>query len=116
MSRFSIRRPGAPLPDPARADNAVGTSGEDNLDLDREQNLAVRRRSLSLLTSLVRPNRGRFIFTIALVVFSQAARVAGPAIIAFGIDHALPALQDGNSLPLLAAGGTYLLAAVLAAG
>ncbi|MBF4994137.1 ABC transporter ATP-binding protein [Arthrobacter gandavensis] len=111
-----MRRAGAPLPDQAQAGNAVGTSGEDNLDLDREQNRAVRRRSLSLLASLVRPNRGRFIFTIALVVFSQAARVAGPAIIAFGIDHALPALQDGSSLPLLAAGGTYLLAAVLAAG
>ena len=117
MSRFSIRRAGAPLPGPEEPANAgVGTAGEDNLNLDREQNRAVRRRSLSLLTSLVRPNRGRFLFTIALVVFSQAARVAGPAIIAFGIDHALPALQDGSSLPLLAAGGTYLLAAVLAAG
>ena len=117
MNRFSIRRAGAPLPDPGKPDNAgVGTAGEDNLNLDREQNRAVRRRSLSLLASLVRPNRGRFIFTIALVVFSQAARVAGPAIIAFGIDHALPALQEGSSLPLLAAGSTYLLAAVLAAG
>lgn len=116
MSRFSIRRGGAPLPgengSPAAA---TGTAGEDNLNLDRAENQAVRRRSLALLRSLLRPNRGRFILTIVLVVISQAARVAGPAIIAYGIDHALPALRSGSSVPLLLSGGAYLLAAVLAA-
>ncbi|WP_312179712.1 ABC transporter ATP-binding protein [Arthrobacter sp.] len=93
----------------------TGTAGEDNVNLDRAQSQAVRRRSLALLRSLLRPNRGRFILTIILVVISQAARVAGPAIIAYGIDHALPALNDGSSVPLLLSGGAYLLAAILAA-
>ncbi|MCC3281429.1 ABC transporter ATP-binding protein [Arthrobacter caoxuetaonis] len=108
-----MRRGAASVPAESRVPS--GTAGEDNVNLDRSENQAVRRRSLTLLGSLLKPNRGRFILTIALVVISQAARVAGPAIIAFGIDHALPALQAGNSLPLLASGGTYLLAAVLAA-
>ena len=116
MSRFSIRRGGAPLPGEETGPTATtGTAGEDNLALDRAENLAVRRRSLALLRSLLRPNRGRFILTIILVVFSQAARVAGPAIIAYGIDHALPALRGGDSVPLLLSGGAYLLAAVLTA-
>ncbi|MBD7995718.1 ABC transporter ATP-binding protein [Arthrobacter sp. Sa2CUA1] len=93
----------------------AGTAGEDNVNLDRAQSQAVRRRSLALLRSLLRPNRGRFVLTIVLVVLSQAARVAGPAIIAYGIDHALPALRAGSSVPLLLSGGGYLLAAVLAA-
>ena len=42
--------------------------------------------------------------------------MAGPALIAFGIDHALPALRAGDSLPLMLAGAAYLAAAVAAAG
>jgi len=116
VSRFSIRRGGTPLPGNSPGLEAgTGTAGEDNVNLDRAQSQAVRRRSLALLRSLLRPNRGRFILTIILVVISQAARVAGPAIIAYGIDHALPALNDGSSVPLLLSGGAYLLAAILAA-
>ena len=121
MSRFSVRRGGAPVPGDSPGPEArTGTAGEDNVNLDRAESKAVRRRSLTLLRSLLRPNRGRFIFTIILVVVSQAARVAGPAIIAYGIDHALPALSGsggggGSAVPLLLSGGTYLLAAILAA-
>ena len=68
-----------------------GTANEDNAHLSRNESKAVRRRSLTLLGSLIRPVRARFWLTIGAVVLSQAARVAGPALIAFGIDHALPA-------------------------
>ncbi|MBP3035290.1 ABC transporter ATP-binding protein [Arthrobacter sp. zg-ZUI100] len=102
--------------DPAYDASArLGTAGEDAVHLGREENQAVRRRSLALLGSLIRPNRARFIGTVALVVLSQAARVAGPAIIAYGIDHALPQLQAGNNLPLVLSGVTYLVAALLTA-
>ncbi|MGO4493827.1 ABC transporter ATP-binding protein, partial [Arthrobacter sp. 2YAF22_2] len=70
-----------------------GTANEDNAHLSKSDSKAVRRRSLALLGSLIRPVRLRFWLTIAAVVLSQAARVAGPALIAFGIDHALPALR-----------------------
>ncbi|MDE8589120.1 ABC transporter ATP-binding protein [Arthrobacter sp. NQ4] len=95
---------------------SFGTANEDNAHLTKAESRAVRRRSLALLGSLIRPVRVRFWLTIAMVVLSQAARVAGPALIAFGIDHALPALQAGNNLPLVFTGVAYLLAAIATAG
>lgn len=93
-----------------------GTANEDNAHLSRGESKAVRRRSLALLGSLIRPVRLRFWLTIATVVLSQAARVAGPALIGFGIDRALPALQAGDNLPLALTGAAYLAAAVATAG
>ncbi|MEC5179739.1 ABC transporter ATP-binding protein [Arthrobacter sp. CG_A4] len=93
-----------------------GTANEDNAHLTKSESKTVRRRSLALLGSLIRPVRRRFWLTIAAVVLSQAARVAGPALIAFGIDRALPALRAGDNLPLLLAGVAYLAAAVAAGG
>lgn len=93
-----------------------GTSNEDNAHLSKAESKAVRRRSLALLATLIRPVRLRFWLTIATVVLSQAARVAGPALIAFGIDHALPALRAGDNLPLVLTGVAYLLAATATAG
>jgi ATP-binding cassette, subfamily B, bacterial len=95
---------------------AFGTANEDNAHLSKSDSKAVRRRSLALLAALVRPVRLRFWLTVATVVLSQAARVSGPALIAFGIDHALPALRSGNNLPLVLTGIAYLAAAVVAAG
>ncbi|WP_427006253.1 ABC transporter ATP-binding protein [Pseudarthrobacter sp. H2] len=92
-----------------------GTANEDNAHLSRSESKTVRRRSLALLGSLIRPVRRRFWLTIAAVVLSQAARVAGPALIAFGIDRALPALRAGDSLPLVLAGVAYVAAALTTA-
>ncbi|MCO4276752.1 ABC transporter ATP-binding protein/permease [Pseudarthrobacter sp. HLT3-5] len=93
-----------------------GTANEDNTHLSKTDSKTVRRRSLALLATLIRPVRLRFWLTIATVVLSQAARVAGPALIAFGIDHALPSLQAGDNLPLVFTGVAYLLAAIATAG
>jgi ATP-binding cassette, subfamily B, bacterial len=90
----------------------TGVAGEDNVHLDRAASRTVRARSLRLLAALIRPVRGTFILTIALVALAQAARVAGPALIAVGIDHALPALVAGDRLPLTLTGAAYLAAAV----
>ncbi len=93
---------------------STGVRNEDDVVLDRAQSRAVRARSFRLLGSLIRLNRRQFIWTVLLVVISQAARVAGPAIIAFGIDRALPALLAGDPVLLWVGGATYLVAAVLA--
>ena len=95
---------------------SFGTANEDNAHLSKSDSRAVRRRSLALLRSLIRPVRLRFWLTIAMVVLSQAARVAGPALIAFGIDRALPALQAGDNAPLVFTGVAYLMAAIATAG
>ena len=95
---------------------AFGTANEDNAHLSKSDSKAVRRRSLALLASLIRPVGVGFWFTIAPVVLSPAARGPGPALIAFGIDHALPALRAGDNLPLVMTGVAYLAAAVATAG
>lgn len=94
---------------------SIGTADEDSFRLNRADSKAVRARSLRLLRSLIRPVRRKFVLTIFLVLFSQAARVLGPLLIAFGIDRALPALQQGDPAQILFTGGGYVLAAVLTA-
>jgi ATP-binding cassette subfamily B protein len=93
-----------------------GTRDEDNAHLSKSESRTVRRRSLALLGSLIRPVRRRLWLTVAAVVLSQAARVAGPVLIAFGIDRALPALRAGDNFPLVLGGVAYLATAVAAAG
>lgn len=66
---------------------------------------------LALLRSVLRPVRARAAWTVLLVVVAQVAVVAGPALVAYGIDTGLPALRDGRSLPLVLATGGYVLAA-----
>ncbi|WP_309106703.1 ABC transporter ATP-binding protein [Arthrobacter sp.] len=92
-----------------------GTANEDNAFLSKSDSRTVRRRSLALLGSLIRPVRLRFWLTLATVILSQLARVSGPVLIAFGIDHALPALRAGDDLPLILTGVAYLAAAITTA-
>ncbi|WP_461164616.1 ABC transporter ATP-binding protein [Arthrobacter sp. R4-81] len=92
-----------------------GTANEDNAFLSKSDSRTVRRRSLALLGSLIRPVRLRFWLTLATVILSQLARVSGPVLIAFGIDHALPALRAGDNVPLMLTGVAYLAAAITTA-
>ncbi len=68
-----------------------GTANEDNAHLSKSEQQN-RTTAVARPAGLPDPARCgcRFWLTIAMVVLSQAARVAGPALIAFGIDHALP--------------------------
>ena len=93
----------------------LGVEGEERNDLSKEESRQVRRRSLHLLGSLLRPLRMRLALTAVVVVVSTAAQVAGPAIIAFGIDNGLPALLKQDWFPLAAAGVAYLVTGVIGA-
>jgi ATP-binding cassette subfamily B protein len=73
----------------------------------------IRRRSLGLLGTLLKPVTGPAWWTAALVVGSQLAAVAGPALVAYGIDKALPALTAGDARPITLATAGYLAAALL---
>jgi ATP-binding cassette, subfamily B, bacterial len=90
-----------------------GVQGEERDDYTKEESRALRRRSQRLLVELVRPHRWKLSGIAALVVVATGMTVAGPAILAFGIDTALPALQAGDAVPLWAAGAIYIVAAVL---
>ncbi len=81
---------------------------------DAAQARAIRARSVDLLRSLLRPVSGLVWWTVVLVVGSQAAAVAGPALVAYGIDSALPRLRDGHTgWPLGWASGGYVVAALV---
>lgn len=96
--------------------SVVGVEGEERDDYSREESRVIRRRSLRLLGSLLRPLRGRVVVTIAVVVVSTAAQVAGPALIAAGIDLGLPAvLERGDWLPLVLVVAGYLAAGLVGA-
>ena len=92
-----------------------GVSDEDRIDLNKEESKSVKLRSRKLLFSLIVPIRLRLLVSFTLVVFSQAFRAVGPALIAFGIDRALPQAIHSEMTPLFLVVGGYLFAAVATA-
>ncbi|GAA1725283.1 ABC transporter ATP-binding protein [Brachybacterium phenoliresistens] len=81
--------------------------------LSAEENRESRRRTLRLLGELLAPVKGQFAMMSVMVVIAQLAVVAGPRIIAYGIDHALPALVDGDASLTIRAGLLYVGAAIV---
>ena len=55
-----------------------GVAGEDKIELNHDESKAVKLRSRKLLLSLIYPVRGRLLFSLLIVVLSQALRVAFP--------------------------------------
>ena len=92
-----------------------GVEGEERSDFTKAESKQIRLRSLRLLGSLVRPLKARVILTMAVVVVSTAAQVAGPALIAIGIDRGLPALVGGDWMPLALVVIAYLVTGVVGA-
>lgn len=94
----------------------TGTSGEDRSDYTRAESKAIRKRSLRLLGSLVSPVKGQLWLAAIVLVISTAFRVAGPALIAYGIDSALPAAVDElNWLPTIGVVVLYLITGIAGA-
>jgi ATP-binding cassette subfamily B protein len=94
----------------------TGTGGEDRSDYTRDESRHIRRRSLRLLRSLVSPLRAQLILAALVLVVSTALRVLGPALIAYGIDTALPAVLDRMDwLPAIGVFAVYLVSALGAA-
>ncbi|RFU88250.1 ABC transporter ATP-binding protein [Streptomyces triticagri] len=69
----------------------------------------------ALLRSLLAPMRGRVAFAALLLLLQQAAVQAGPLLVAYAIDRAVPALRAGDHGPLIAVGVAFA-ALSLAAG
>ncbi|WP_022878243.1 ABC transporter ATP-binding protein [Microbacterium sp. B19] len=95
------------------ATTVTGTSGEDRSDYTRDESRAIRQRSLRLLGSLVSPLRWQLVLAASVLVVSTALRVAGPALIAIGIDTALPAVVQNNDwMPTILVVAIYLTAGI----
>ncbi len=88
---------------------------DENHEFTKEENRASRQRSFALLRELLAPEKASIALVAIMVVLAQAAVVAGPAILAWGIDHGLPALIEGDALPALGAAGLHAACAILAA-
>lgn len=95
--------------------SGIGVQGEDREDYTRGESKQIRDRSLRLLSSLLRPLWARVTVTIAVVVVSTIAQVAGPALIAYGIDHGLPSIRKSDWMPLGFAVAAYLAAGIAGA-
>lgn len=94
----------------------MGVRGEEREDFTKAESKRLRRRSLALLGSLAAPLKLRLVLLGIVVVVSTAGTVAGPALIAWGIDNALPAVMDQNDwVPAFGVVATYIVVAVLGA-
>ncbi|MDN5382877.1 ABC transporter ATP-binding protein [Streptomyces sp. LB8] len=65
----------------------------------------------ALLRSLLRPLRGRVVLAALLLLLQQAAAQAGPLLVAYAIDRAVPAFRADDHGPLIAVAVGYLLCA-----
>ncbi|MER5197217.1 ABC transporter ATP-binding protein [Streptomyces sp. NPDC002755] len=66
-----------------------------------------------LLRSLLDPMRARVACTALLLLLQQAAVQAGPLLVAYAIDRAVPAFRADDHGPLVAVGVGYLLCALV---
>ncbi|MFV0133537.1 ABC transporter ATP-binding protein [Streptomyces sp. HMX87] len=70
----------------------------------------------ALLRSLLAPMKARVALTTLILLLQQAAVQAGPLLVAYAIDHAVPAFRDRDHGPLIAVGAGYLLCALAGGG
>ncbi|MFF9770783.1 ABC transporter ATP-binding protein [Streptomyces sp. NPDC014636] len=66
----------------------------------------------ALLRSLLAPMKGRAALTALLLLLQQAVMQAGPLLVAYAIDTAVPAFRDDRHGPLVAVAAGYLLCAL----
>ena len=95
------------------AQTAPGRRDDEQRDLTPEEAKASRKRSMALLGELISPVKGQFVVMALMVVVAQLAVVAGPAIIAWGIDHGIPALMEGDGGPALQAAALHIASALV---
>ncbi|MEY4301454.1 MAG: hypothetical protein RJA30_605 [Actinomycetota bacterium] len=92
-----------------------GVNNEEKSDLNKAESREIRRRSLRLLQELVRPLYKRISLGLLVVTVATFMRVVGPALIAIGIDKALPSALKNDWQPLWFVTGGYVSAAIIAA-
>ncbi|WP_225634857.1 ABC transporter ATP-binding protein [Streptomyces solaniscabiei] len=107
-----ITSPPAPgeAEDPARSQGAEHTGD----DFDRDVLPSPPGATAALLRSLLAPLRVRVAVTVLLLLLQQAAVQAGPLLVAYAIDRAVPAFRDHDHGPLIAVGAGYLLCSLTA--
>jgi ATP-binding cassette, subfamily B, bacterial len=83
----------------AAAWRGVAAEGAD--DLSDEVTIRLRQRSRRLLASLLRPHRRAVWVAVVLLLVQNAAAMAGPYLVAVGIDRGIPPLRAGHPATVL---------------
>ncbi|MEU0028449.1 ABC transporter ATP-binding protein [Streptomyces sp. NPDC006335] len=108
----------APTTSAPTADEEPGRPGPQGTDdaFDHDRLPAPPGATALLLRSLLAPMKARVTVTTLLLLLQQAAVQAGPLLVAYAIDHAVPAFRDHDHGPLIAVGAGYLLCALASGG
>ncbi|MFJ8903026.1 ABC transporter ATP-binding protein [Streptomyces sp. NPDC102351] len=101
---------------PVRDEDDDRTSKESGDPFDRDVLPTPPGATGTLLRSLLAPMRGRVAVTTLLLLLQQAAVQAGPLLVAYAIDRAVPAFRADDHGPLIAVAAGYLLCASAAGG
>ncbi|WP_448318144.1 ABC transporter ATP-binding protein [Streptomyces sp. CO7] len=104
-------RPGEP--DDLTAAAAAQDAGN---DFDRDVLPTPPGATAGLLRSLLAPLRGRVALAVVLLLLQQAAVQAGPLLVAYAIDTAVPAFRVSDHGPLLLVAVAYLITAASSGG
>ncbi|CAM5461078.1 ABC transporter ATP-binding protein [Streptomyces griseomycini] len=99
---------------PARDKDDDRSPEETGDPFDRDVLPAPAGATGALLRSLLSPLRGRVVATALLLMLQQAAVQAGPLLVAYAIDRAVPAFRADDRGPLIAVAVGYLLCAAAA--
>ncbi|MGW2949673.1 ABC transporter ATP-binding protein [Streptomyces eurythermus] len=99
-------------PDRSRDPDARGGAGGRDDAFDRDVLPAPPGATTALLRSLLAPMKARVAVTTLLLLLQQAAVQAGPLLVAYAIDTAVPAFRHDRGGPLIAVGAGYLLCAL----
>ncbi|MFJ6559653.1 ABC transporter ATP-binding protein [Streptomyces sp. NPDC091412] len=103
----------ATKPVPATGDEQDPPRPEDTGDpFDRDVLPTPPGATSALLRSLLAPMKARVAGTTLLLLLQQAAVQAGPLLVAYAIDAAVPAFRDHDRGPLVAVAVGYLLCAL----
>ncbi|MET9410916.1 ATP-binding cassette domain-containing protein [Streptomyces sp. NPDC002935] len=104
-------------PDDGRRKDRAGREPEPHTDpFDRDTLPTPPGATATLLRSLLAPLRARVVVTTVLLLLQQAAVQAGPLLVAFAIDRAVPAFRQDDHGPLIAVGVAYLLCSAASGG
>ncbi|MFF7138322.1 ABC transporter ATP-binding protein [Streptomyces sp. NPDC008196] len=108
----------APTTSAPTADEEPGLPGPKDGDdaFDHDRLPAPPNSTALLLRSLLAPMKARVAVTTLLLLLQQAAVQAGPLLVAYAIDRAVPAFRDHDNGPLMAVGAGYLLCALASGG
>lgn len=85
-------------------------------DVPAKTGIRLRARSRRLLGQLIRPYRSQLLFFAGMVVVQTVFNMAGPYLVAIGIDRGIPALREHDWTPIALVFAAMIVSALIASG